>query len=101
MKRNISALVFSISLLLGILTIPVFAQGDGGPDLSIPINKREQSTSVNNVEVLPDGKIMVSGVFDTINGSIRKGIAKLRTDGSLENNFSQIANRFNIYNSKT
>ncbi|MCX6876480.1 MAG: choice-of-anchor D domain-containing protein [Verrucomicrobia bacterium] len=40
--------------------------------------------SVFNFAVQPDGKIVVAGIFGTVNGQPRSGIARLNADGSLE-----------------
>lgn len=40
------------------------------------------------VKIQPDGKILVSGSFDTFNGSPAKGIVRLNTNGSIDTTFS-------------
>jgi uncharacterized delta-60 repeat protein len=40
-----------------------------------------------NMEVLPDGRIVVSGSFSECYGQVRNGIAILNPDGSLDNSF--------------
>ncbi len=42
---------------------------------------------VNLVELLSDGKILIAGVFTTVNGVARKKIARLNPDGSLNASF--------------
>jgi uncharacterized delta-60 repeat protein len=39
---------------------------------------------VNSVTVQPNGKVLVGGDFTTVNGTNRGGIARLNTDGSLD-----------------
>ncbi len=43
--------------------------------------------SVRTVVVQPDGKIVVGGHFNFVNGIPRNNIARLNTDGSLDDNF--------------
>lgn len=42
---------------------------------------------INNVELQPDGKIVISGRFESINGSQRISVARLNSDGSLDCSF--------------
>jgi len=42
---------------------------------------------INDVEELPNGKILIAGTFQTVSGVSRKGIARLNSDGSLDLNF--------------
>lgn len=39
---------------------------------------------IEDVEVQPDGKIIIGGNFTSFNGTSRQGIARLNTDGSLD-----------------
>ncbi|MEY2407618.1 MAG: hypothetical protein QOF48_288, partial [Verrucomicrobiota bacterium] len=43
---------------------------------------------VHCVAVQPDGSIIVGGYFQTINGAARNGIARLKSDGTLDNGFN-------------
>ncbi len=43
---------------------------------------------VESVAVQTDGKVLAGGFFSTINGTNRPGIARLNTDGSLDNSFA-------------
>ena len=42
---------------------------------------------VSNPTVQPDGKILITGNFDAFDGVPRAGLARLNTDGSLDNDF--------------
>lgn len=42
---------------------------------------------VEKILVMPDGKIFVGGAFDSVNGALRRSLAKLNADGSLDNTF--------------
>jgi uncharacterized delta-60 repeat protein len=44
--------------------------------------------SVNSVDVQPDGKILVGGVFTSFNGTSTVRIARLNADGTLDNTFN-------------
>ncbi len=43
--------------------------------------------SVSTIAVQPDGKILVGGSFNIINGTSRNGIARLNADGTLDTSF--------------
>lgn len=43
--------------------------------------------SVNAIAIQSDGKIVIGGNFTTLNGAVRNHIARLNSDGSLDNNF--------------
>lgn len=43
------------------------------------------NSSVVSIALQPDGKILLGGSFATINGTSRSGIARLNSDGTLEN----------------
>jgi len=45
-------------------------------------------TFVNAIAVQPDGKILVGGIFDAVNGTERQGLARLNADGSLDASFN-------------
>ncbi len=64
---------------------------DGTVDLSFksqPGNARTGYATINDVLLHPDGKLVVAGAFDTLNGSDATGIARLNADGSLDTSFS-------------
>ncbi|HEX8736809.1 MAG TPA: FG-GAP-like repeat-containing protein [Pyrinomonadaceae bacterium] len=46
------------------------------------------SNFVSLVRLVPDGKILVSGIFSTINGTPREGFARLNNDGTLDASFT-------------
>ena len=37
--------------------------------------------------IQPDGKVLIGGLFDRVNGALRSGIARLNSDGSLDASF--------------
>ncbi|MGQ0540847.1 MAG: delta-60 repeat domain-containing protein, partial [Blastocatellia bacterium] len=45
-----------------------------------------------DAEIQPDGKIIVGGLFTTLNGATRERIARLNMDGSVDTGFSASAN---------
>jgi len=47
-----------------------------------------QFRGVDKVIVQPDGKILVAGTFPSVNGTNRGGIARLHSDGTLDNTFN-------------
>lgn len=56
------------------------------PELKSEIIEWE-SGDVNAIALLPDGKVMVGGNFNVVNGAPRKCIARLNADGSLDPEF--------------
>lgn len=48
------------------------------------------NSSVSDILVLPDGKIIVVGFFSTYKGSTKNKILKLNSDGSIDNTFTSI-----------
>ena len=46
------------------------------------------SSSVRNIVLQADGKMIVGGYFTTVNGSARNNIARLNADGSLDTSFN-------------
>jgi uncharacterized delta-60 repeat protein len=55
---------------------PGFKPGSGPSDL------------VQSIAVQPDGKILLGGGFDAVNGVTRHGVARLNADGSLDQSFN-------------
>ena len=45
------------------------------------------NASVESVLVQPDGKVLISGTFRAVNGAVRGGIARLKTDGTTDHTF--------------
>ncbi len=43
---------------------------------------------INAIDIQPDEKILIGGAFSSYNGSSRKSVARLNTDGSLDNSFN-------------
>jgi uncharacterized delta-60 repeat protein len=44
--------------------------------------------SISSIKRQPDGKILISGYFDTVNGVSRNGLARLNSDGTLDSSFA-------------
>jgi uncharacterized delta-60 repeat protein len=53
-----------------------------------PIFGPENNSSVGRIAVQPDGKIIVTGNFATVNGTNRSGIARLNADGTTDVTFN-------------
>ena len=75
-------------MLLALVPGALRAQAPGDLDpgfnatVDIPINK---------VVLQPDGKVLIGGQFDQVNGQHRHGIARLNADGSLDPGFNPAA----------
>jgi uncharacterized delta-60 repeat protein len=50
-------------------------------------NLAPSTTSVGNLALQPDGKLLIGGNFTTINGITRQNIARINPDGSLDQTF--------------
>lgn len=50
------------------------------------------NAAVYDIDVQADGKVLLGGVFFSLNGSTTQGVGRLNSDGSLDNTFSQMVN---------
>jgi uncharacterized delta-60 repeat protein len=48
--------------------------------------------SVNQIKIQDDGKILISGDFNTVAGEPRANLARINTDGTIDNNFNILVN---------
>ena len=65
---------------------------DGTIDSSFNVGSGANYT-IYAMTLQPDGKIIVGGYFDSINGTTRNEIARLNPDGSLDSSFNPAINR--------
>ncbi len=99
-SRNFSA-VTKLILLTLILSATLQAQSSS-VDLSFNAVPDKNSTSLSpspsmaNFILQPDNKIIVFGSFQVANGVVNNGIARLNTDGSLDNTFNCAICNFTI-----
>lgn len=67
---------------------------DGTVDTTFSSNPIATASSpfprVNDIEIQPDGKILIGGTFTQVNNAIRSRIARLNADGSLDNSFNPL-----------
>lgn len=61
---------------------------DGSVDQSFNTIGEGFNSAVTTVKILPNGKVIIGGWFDTYNGIISKKIIRLNTDGSKDNSFN-------------
>ncbi|MBA3634533.1 MAG: VCBS repeat-containing protein [Acidobacteria bacterium] len=62
---------------------------DGSLDTNFnPINSSNTFLTVNTIALQSDGKILIGGVFNSVGGQTRTGIARLNADGSLDASFN-------------
>lgn len=62
---------------------------DGSLDAAFaPVIEDDYSPEVSRAAVLSDGRILISGGFDSINGTARPGLARLNPDGTLDFTFN-------------
>ena len=65
-----------------------FNPGGTGVDEDVPLSTWEFGSLVTSIVTRPDGGIYIAGSFSSYNGSPRSNIARLNSDGSLNNAFS-------------
>lgn len=68
---------------------------DGAIDTSFLSVDSGANDIVNSIAVQPDGKIFIGGLFNSVNDALRSKVARLKSDGSLDEtfiNFSSGAN---------
>jgi uncharacterized delta-60 repeat protein len=61
--------------------------GDGSLDNTFQNGMAGASSNVRCIQIQSDGKILIGGDFNLVNGSYRNYVARLNTDGSIENGF--------------
>ena len=59
--------------------------GSVDPTFSIPVGAND---SVRSILIQPDGRIVVGGLFTTLNGAPRAFVGRLNADGTLDNTFN-------------
>ena len=72
----------------GIARLNADGSVDTGFDPGTGISGDAPNTGVYSVAVQADGKVLVGGVYDTLNGAAHSGIARLNADGSLDAAFT-------------
>lgn len=63
---------------------------DGTLDTAFAASGIGADSTVFNVAVQADGKIVIVGTFDTYNGAAQPGVARLNTDGTLDSSFAPV-----------
>ncbi|MBC8172835.1 MAG: delta-60 repeat domain-containing protein, partial [Chitinophagales bacterium] len=61
---------------------------DGSPDASFVANVEIDNTQVNRLAIQSDGKVIIGGSFITVDGVSKNKIARLNTDGTLDETFN-------------
>jgi uncharacterized delta-60 repeat protein len=61
---------------------------DGSIDLTFNAGMGVNVGSISKIKLQPDGKILIGGSFNTINGTPRNAIARLNSDGSVDQSFA-------------
>ncbi len=65
----------------------LYANGQLDPDFQVNI-AGTNDPSVTSLAVQPDGKILIAGIFTSVNGAERFHLARLEPDGTLDANFN-------------
>ena len=66
---------------------------DGSTDLSFRVELEYPPGTYNEaqrVAVQPDGKVLLTGLFNRVNGLLKERMARLNPDGSLDTNFNSL-----------
>ncbi|MET0753188.1 MAG: FG-GAP-like repeat-containing protein, partial [Pyrinomonadaceae bacterium] len=64
---------------------------DGSRDTGFnPVLGTGSAIRVSTIALQPDGKILIGGLFDNVNGASRSSIARLNSDGSLDTTFNPL-----------
>ncbi|MBS1583172.1 MAG: T9SS type A sorting domain-containing protein [Bacteroidetes bacterium] len=61
--------------------------GDGTLDTSFDPGADFNSATVDHILPLPDGKVLICGELSFLNGTMRRGVARLNSDGSRDTGF--------------
>jgi uncharacterized delta-60 repeat protein len=90
--RGIVQLSFAVILFMAMVfgTSAIVQTASGDVDLSFDAGAFAHPTgfpSIRAIAVQPDGKILVGGFFESVNGVDRQGLARLNVDGSLDTTF--------------
>ena len=64
------------------------ANGSLDPTFNPRIQKSSRPETIPQAAVLNDGKILIAGGFDSVDGVARDGLARLNADGSLDTTFN-------------
>jgi len=88
--------VFSQLMLIALVSVAAIKAQTSSVDLSFNAVLSKDVSGGGNFVVQPDGKIIVFGGFQIVNGVIKNQIARLNADGSLDNSFDCAACDFSI-----
>jgi uncharacterized delta-60 repeat protein len=101
MKKPYVSIFRIILLMMAFLwTVNENSAQVGGVDLSFKTPLSQVNSSNGNIFRLalePDGKILIFGSFQIVNGTVRNPLARLNADGTLDESFSCAACEFDIY----
>jgi len=72
--------------------------GDGSLDVNFNPGSDSADSLVSAIGVQPDGKVVVSGQFMSLGGSARFGMARVNSDGSLDDAYQPQIRRSGVVN---
>ena len=78
-------------------TVPLFTSnpsGLTGGAQTAAVSSVGYGKTVTDIEVLEDGDLIVVGTFSSYNGTARRGIARLNSDGSLDSSLASTSGTF-------
>lgn len=61
-----------------------------------PVFTSALSPTISSAKMEPDGKIVVSGFFNEVNGVVRKNMVRLNADGSVDTTFINVDDNFTL-----
>jgi len=74
------------TILLDLNRDPRLPPADGSLDAACTAGSGPDN-SISSIVVQSDGKLLIGGLFKTVNGETRRGIARLSPDGTLDTGF--------------
>ncbi len=90
MKEKIILFCALITQVFGYSQVPA----DVDPSFFLPSGTITSAAKINSIAIQSDGKIVIGGQFDLINGTSKVNIARLNINGNLDTTFLSTANNY-------
>ncbi len=87
--KTISQKISLTVLMLAVFSIAALAaDGDLDAAFNPVLTRAGNAGAAQAIIALPDGKILIGGFFDTVNGTARNSIVRLNADGTIDTTFN-------------
>ncbi len=94
-NTHITKKSFLFARILFLILLSSFVANAAGNEVDLTFNavpsKNLTSSSDANLALQPDGKLIIWGAFQVVNGVPKLRLARLNSDGSLDNSFNSLA----------